>query len=261
MSAMAANTNRDTHTEQRTTRRTSTNSTGGTGNTRGTNTAGNAAAQSDRAENRSEGSITSHADRERPIASGRERDQQRARAGIVRNQGGGLGATALANSPFTLMQRMAEDMDRLFEQFGFGRTGLGLMPQFRSFGSTFDDDLGSNRSASGLNTVWTPQVETFRRGDQLVIRADIPGVKKDDVHVEIENDLLTISGERREEHEEDREGYYRSERSYGQFYRAIPLPEGVTGDRCEASFKDGVLEVTLPAPRQEERKARRIQVK
>jgi HSP20 family protein len=165
-----------------------------------------------------------------------------------------FGSTA---SPFTLMRRMAEDMDRIFQDFGFGPSGVGLAP---SLGAGLDRELW--REASALDqTAWTPQVEAFRRGDKLVVRADLPGLKKEDVEVEVDDGVLTISGERSEEREEDREDYYRSERSYGQFYRAIPLPEGVSGDQCEASFRDGVLEVTLPAPKQPERKARQIPIR
>jgi HSP20 family protein len=159
-------------------------------------------------------------------------------------------------SPFGLMRRISEDMDRLFQNFGFGRTGLGLLPTFGS------DDRDLWRGGSAFDqAAWTPQVETFRRGDKLVFRADLPGLKKEDVKVEIDDGVLAISGERREEREEDRDDYYRSERTYGQFYRAIPLPEGVSDDRCEASFKDGVLEVSLPAPKEEKRTAKQIQVK
>jgi len=73
--------------------------------------------------------------------------------------------------------------------------------------------------------------------------------------------VLTISGERSEEQVENRDDYYRTERSYGRFHRALPLPEGVTGESCDATFKDGVLEVTLPLPKQPERKARQIQIR
>ena len=199
-------------------------------------------------------SSVARGDKERSIETRHEGERRDRGAGLTHRRGP---SAALAGSPFSLMQRMAEDMDRLFEQFGFGRMGFGPTPRL---GSMFDDDLLANRGTQSLNTVWAPQIETFRRGDNLVIRADIPGVKKDDVHVEIENDVLTISGERKEEHEENREGYYRSERSYGQFYRAIPLPEGVNPDQCTASFTDGVLELTVPAPKQEERKAKHIQI-
>jgi len=144
---------------------------------------------------------------------------------------------------------MTEDMDRLFEDFALGR---GL----RSFGN-IERDLWSGATSQGA---WTPQVETFRRGDKLVVRADLPGLKKEDVNVEVDDGMLTISGERSEEHEDNRDDYYRSERSYGQFFRSIPLPEGVTGEQCDATFKDGVLEVTMPKPA-ETSKRRRIDVK
>ncbi len=78
---------------------------------------------------------------------------------------------------------------------------------------------------------------------------------------EVDDGVLTISGERCDEHEEKGDDSYRTERTYGQFYRAIPLPEGVNGEQCDASFKDGVLEVTLPVPKDRDRKARRIQVR
>lgn len=190
-------------------------------------------------------------DRERSIQTGREGERSRGLA----HQPMTAPVFGQSGSPFSLMRRMAEDMDRLFEDFGFARGGLGLGSRF----GALDSDLWSG---SGLTqATWVPQVETFRRGDKLVVRADLPGLRKEDVKVEIENDVLTISGERREEQEEDRDGYYRSERSYGQFYRAIPLPEGGSDEQCEASFKDGVLEVTLPAPKETEQKRKRIQVR
>jgi HSP20 family protein len=199
---------------------------------------------------------TSQSDRERSIETRRDQDRDSGRSrGLARRPDTSPVYGGLASNPFTLMRRMAEDMDRLFQDFGFGRSGLGL-----TSGSLLDDDMWSG--GRGLaQAAWSPQVETFRRGDNIVIRADIPGVRKEDVNVEIDNDMLSISGERREEHEEDRDGYYRSERSYGRFYRAIPLPEGVSEDQCQASFNDGVLEVTLRAPKQGERKAKQIQVK
>lgn len=129
-------------------------------------------------------------------------------------------------------------MERLFDDFGLGRSALGL-----------------------AQAAWSPQVETFRRGDQFVVRADLPGLKKEDVKVEVEDGRLTISGERCEEHEENEDNSYRTERSYGRFYRSFSLPEGVTDEQCEATFKDGVLEVTLKAPKRPEQTARQIHVR
>jgi HSP20 family protein len=83
---------------------------------------------------------------------------------------------------------------------------------------------------------------------------DLPGLKRDDVKVELTEGLLTISGERKEEKEEKREGYYRSERSYGSFFRQIPLPEGAKTDTAKAEFNDGVLEITMQAPAREPQK-------
>lgn len=176
------------------------------------------------------------------------------RSGLTRRGTTPLSGYGGAGSPFSLMRRMAEDMDRIFGEFGFGPS-VGLAP-------LLSPSLGQGRGlAQGGLRAWAPQLETFRRGDKLVVRADLPGLRKEDVNVEIDDGMLTISGQRSEEEVDDRDDFYRSERSYGEFYRALPLPENVSGESCEATFKDGVLEVTLPLPRQQERKARRIDVR
>ncbi len=176
------------------------------------------------------------------------------RGGTVRRGTTPLSGYGSARSPFNLMRRMAEDMDRIFGDFGFSPS-FGLSPLVAP-------SMGQGRGlASGGLRAWSPQLETFRRGDKLVVRADLPGLRKEDVNVEVEDGMLTISGHRSEEEIEDRDDFYRSERSYGEFYRALPLPENVTGETCEATFKDGVLEVTLPLPKAQERKPRRIDVK
>jgi len=151
-------------------------------------------------------------------------------------------------SPFTLMRRLAEDMDHFFSDFGFGGTSLGGRNLW-------------NVGAAEDQSLWAPQVETFRRGDNLVVRADLPGMNKDNVNIEIDDDALVISGERQDEYQDERDEYFRSERSYGSFYRLIPLPEGVDPNASSAEFKDGVLEVTLKMPKEQEQKRRRIQIK
>ncbi len=188
---------------------------------------------------------------ERSIATSRDTATG---TGLTRRPGYGGYGGGLA--PMNVMNRLADDMDRLFESFGFGRTGWGLTPAF----GTFADRPLSIAPGIGDGS-WIPQVETFRRGDKLVVRADLPGLRKEDVNVEVADDQLTISGERSHEFEEDRDDFYRSERSYGRFFRAIPLPEGVNADQCAASFDNGVLEVTLPAPKEKERKSRRLQIR
>jgi len=133
-------------------------------------------------------------------------------------------------SPFRAMQRMADEMDRLFDDFGFGRRWL--RPSWRETGAE----------------IWAPEVEVSQKNNELTIRADLPGLKREDVTVDITDNDVTIQGERKHEKEEEREGYYRTERGYGSFCRVIPLPEGAISEQAKANFKDGVLEITIPAP-------------
>jgi HSP20 family protein len=152
--------------------------------------------------------------------------------------------------PFAFMRRFSEEMDRLFEDFGFG--GGLLAPSFgREFGGLGEAGRG----------VWSPQVEVFEREGKLVVRADLPGLTKDNISVDINDDALVIRGERRNEREENEEGYYRSERSYGSFYRRIPLPEGASAEEANATFRNGVLEITMPAPERAEQQRRRLEIR
>jgi HSP20 family protein len=147
-------------------------------------------------------------------------------------------------SPFSFMRRFSEDMDRLFEEFGFapGLLSAGGHISRREFG----------------RGMWHPQIEMFERGDDLVIRADLPGMKKEDIKVECTQDAIVIQGERRHEHSGESAGRFHSERSYGRFYREIPLPEGVKSEDAKANFRDGVLEIVMKAPQQS--RPRRIDV-
>jgi HSP20 family protein len=150
----------------------------------------------------------------------------------------------LAATPFALMRRFSEEMDNLFADFGLGR---GLLAPI---------EKGTNL-AQGL---WSPQVEMFERGNNVVVRADLPGLTSDDVNVEVADNGITIEGERKKENEEKGEGYYRSERTYGRFFRRLPLPEGVKADDAQATFTNGVLEITMPAAKSEPRKSRRLKI-
>ena len=133
-------------------------------------------------------------------------------------------------SPFRAFQRMADEMDRMFEDFGLGRRLTS--PLWRQTGTD----------------AWEPAIDVFQKNNEVTIRADLPGLNREDVTVDIDDDAVTIQGERKHEHEEEREGYYRTERSYGSFSRVIPLPPGSITEQAKANFKDGVLEVTMPAP-------------
>jgi HSP20 family protein len=117
------------------------------------------------------------------------------------------------------------------------------------------------RSIEREGGLWAPRVEVFQKGDRFIVRADLPGLKKDDVQVDLNDDTITIHGERRAEHEEQREGYYHSEREYGQFHRTVPLPGGVIADSAEASFRNGVLEISMQAPPAEATRGRRLEIK
>ena len=150
---------------------------------------------------------------------------------------------AASLSPFSFVGRVMEEMDRLAGDFGFGR---GLL-------ATVDRNLPLG--------AWVPEVEMFERDGELVLRADLPGLDKDDVRIELADGAVTIEGERRGEHEETGEGFYRSERSYGRFYRRLPLPEGVRTDNATATFNNGVLEVTMPMPKRESQAARKLEIR
>jgi HSP20 family protein len=105
---------------------------------------------------------------------------------------------------------------------------------------------------------WVPPVDLVEAEDHFVLKADLPGLREGDVNIEVQDGTLTISGERKAEHEQRERGWYRIERSFGSFNRSLTLPDGVDPDRIAASFSDGVLEVRVPKP--EERKPRRISI-
>jgi HSP20 family protein len=134
---------------------------------------------------------------------------------------------------------------------------------FRRFGEAFDWPFSpsgsSGRSSTGVGG-WRPQIEAFQRGDEFVVRADLPGLEKKDVTVEVQDDSLVITGERSDQREHDDRGYYSSERRYGQFCRVVPLPEGAIADSVKASFKNGVLEVVTKAPPHEVSRGRRVEI-
>jgi HSP20 family protein len=105
---------------------------------------------------------------------------------------------------------------------------------------------------------WVPPVDLVEAEDHFVLKADLPGLTQDDVSIEVQDGTLSISGERKAEHEARERGWYRIERSFGSFSRSLTLPEGVDPNGIQAEFRDGVLEVRIPKP--EERKPRRIEI-
>ena len=134
------------------------------------------------------------------------------------------------------------------------------MREINSFGDMnrlFDSFFGS-QAQNGMSRRWTPAMDLVEVGDALVLKADLPGLRREDVSIEVKDGLLTISGERKDEHEEKADGYYRVERTFGSFSRALTLPKGVEAEGIAADFSDGVLEVRIPKPA--ERKPHRIEI-
>jgi HSP20 family protein len=125
---------------------------------------------------------------------------------------------------------MSEEMDRIFGEFGFER---------------------GERGGGARGSMWSPAIEVAELEGNYVVHAELPGLKPEDVKVELTDDALVIHGERKSEHEENKGGVHRSERRYGQFYRTVPLPEGVNAEQIRAKFENGVLEVTVPIPQQQ----------
>jgi HSP20 family protein len=176
--------------------------------------------------------------------------QQQPSQGLQRGseRGGELARRGAAGAPlpslFRQMLRINDEMDRLFDSIGFG--------------SLFGSPL-SETAASSERAVWSPEIEMFERDNKLVIRADLPGLHKDEVDVEIDNDQVRIRGERRHEFSGQEGGVYRSERSYGRFERIIALPEGINAEQAEARYRDGVLEISMPAA-QRAQSSRKLQI-
>ena len=157
-------------------------------------------------------------------------------------------------SPFALMRQGLDEMDRWVSQLGWGRHGLSSAPSARGVFSQMTPHMGQQLGD------WTPAIEAFQRGNEFIVRAEAPGMNRQDLHVEVGDDSLTIRGERKHEQEDEREGVFWSERSYGSFTRVIPLPPGTITDSAKASFTNGVLEVVMQAPSAEARRGRRIDI-
>jgi HSP20 family protein len=122
--------------------------------------------------------------------------------------------------PFALMREFTDEMDRLFKGAPLGE--------------------GAELAA------WTPTMDVTRCNGDLIVTAELPGLKKEEVKVEMTEDALIIEGERKTEHKIDHEGYHKVERNYGKFYRAIPLPKEAKVDLAKAELNEGILKVTVP---------------
>lgn len=131
--------------------------------------------------------------------------------------------------PFALMRRMSEEMDRVFGEFGMNR-------------------------GEGGKAMWAPAIEVSQADGKYLIRAELPGVNPGDVKLEITNEAVILEGERKSERQENKGDIHLTERQYGHFYRAIPLPEGAKVEEARAKFVNGLLEVTVPVQEQKEKR-------
>jgi HSP20 family protein len=144
--------------------------------------------------------------------------------------------------PMAMLRRMTTEFERLFEEPGW--------PFRWPFFATRPFEAGT----------WLPGIDVLERDNRLVTRIDLPGVKRENVKVEVTDGQLTITGERKNETEEKKEQFYRCEREYGTFYRTVPLPEGVKFEEVKATFVDGVLEVSVPLPAKVEPTVRTVEI-
>lgn len=133
---------------------------------------------------------------------------------------------------------LQNDMNRLFDAFFQGQ--------------------GGNRAGGGAMQRWIPPMDLTEAEGEYVIRADLPGLSEDDIEIQVKDNVLTISGERKSEHQDSGEGFYRVERSFGRFSRSLDLPTGVDPAAVTAGFDNGVLEVRVPKP--EEHQPTKVQI-
>jgi HSP20 family protein len=145
--------------------------------------------------------------------------------------------------PFSELSNIEREAERMFGDF-FRRPFLGMTwpDRFREVG------------------IREPAIEVYEEKDDMVIKAEVPGMKKEDLEINLSGNMLTIKGEKKQEEEVKKKGYYYSERSYGSFLRTIDLPKEVQTEKARANFKDGVLEVRLPKTEEAKRKEVKVKV-
>jgi HSP20 family protein len=137
-------------------------------------------------------------------------------------------------TPFSLMRKMTEEMDRVFDEYAASR-------------------------GNGKKSVWAPVIEVSERDNNLEVKAELPGLNPSDVKVQVTDEAIILQGERKDERDETKGGIHVTERHYGSFYRSIPLPEGADPEKARAKFENGVLELTVPI-QQQQKKSREIPI-
>jgi HSP20 family protein len=147
--------------------------------------------------------------------------------------------------PFGFFEELEDEMQRMF------RWPLALSPAF----------FPVRPRIAAKAAAWAPRMDVFEKDGALLVKAELPGLKKGDVHVEVIGEDLIVSGEAKAEAEVKEEAYYRSERTFGSFYRRMPLPVGTKADQVQATLTDGVLEVQIPKPAAPQPEPTKIDVK
>lgn len=153
--------------------------------------------------------------------------------------------------PFELVRRFADQMDQLFQDFGLGWHQPTMLTRGREF---------LRREVGLIPAEWSPRIDVTEADGQFMIRADLPGMAREDIQVEVIDGMVTIQGERAHMEENEDQGYYYNERQHGSFYRAVPLPDGADIARAAAHFHDGVLEIAMPLPKAAKKSPRRLEV-
>lgn len=141
--------------------------------------------------------------------------------------------------PFGLLRQITSELDRVFDE-----------PWTFRFPAI----------EAAEPALWAPRIDVLEKDNRLITRVDLPGVKKADVSVEVADGYLTLKGERKVEQEEKKDDFYRTEREYGHFYRAVPLPAGVRPEDVKATFANGVLEVSVPMSAKAEPKPHKVEI-
>jgi HSP20 family protein len=145
--------------------------------------------------------------------------------------------------PFAGLTRWEREMDRMMDEF-FGRRMRGFWPE---------------RWLGGDSETIEPVVDVYEEKDDIVVKAELPGMEKNDIEVSISDSQFILKGEKRKEEKAETEDYYKCERSFGAFFRVLDLPSDIQADKVKASFKNGVLEVRLP--KSEEAKSKQLKIK
>jgi HSP20 family protein len=200
-----------------------------------------------------QGQESSGAERQQSLRTGgSDTGEERSRAVDSRRRSESR-RSATQYQPLNTMMRLSREMDQLFDSFFGHRLGASRLLRRWPFES-------GGESGNEMSSLWTPSVDVKQRGDAILIHAELPGVPKDAVKIEATDEGIAISGERSESRDENdaERGYQLQERTYGSFYRSIPLPEGAQVEEAKATMREGVLEVTVPI--QQSRSRRQIQI-